>query len=140
MEPFPELPETPLPEPRRLSIVPLIIAAAAFGLVAMIIASNFEEEPAFESIDTLTVHYLSNRGLTQKPLAPPEQKDMIRCLMAKTRRIDKTELEIELLPSTYLIELHNGDGLNSIELISRHNLADNRGYYYNDCVHDLIQN
>ena len=139
MEPFPELPDTPLPEPRRLSLLPLVIAAAAFSLVAVIVVSTLQEEPVFDSIDTLTIHYLSNRGLTQKPLAPPDQQEIIRCLESKTRRLDKTELEVELLPSTYLIELHYGDGRNSLELISRNNLADTSGYYFNDCIHALIQ-
>ena len=65
---------------------------------------------------------------------------MIRCLENNTRRLEKADLEKELLPSTYLIELHNGSGRNSIELISRNNLADNRGYYFNDCIHALIEN
>ena len=140
MEPFPELPQEPLPEPRRISFAPLIIAAVAFTLVVVIVASNLQEEPVFEKIDTLTIHFLSNRGLTQKPIAPPEQRDMIRCLENNTRRLEKADLEKELLPSTYLIELHNGSGRNSIELISRNNLADNRGYYFNDCIHALIEN
>ena len=63
MEPFPELPQEPLPEPRRISFAPLIIAAVAFTLVVVIVASNLQEEPVFEKIDTLTIHFLSNRGL-----------------------------------------------------------------------------
>jgi hypothetical protein len=139
MEPFKDFPDQPFPEPRRSGFAPLIFAAVAFTLVGILINSMNTKDPVFEKIDTLTIHYLSAKGLTEKPLSPPEQLDIIRCLFEDTSRIEKEALEIDLLPSTYLIELTNGDGRHSIELISRHNLADNRGYYNNTCIYSLIQ-
>jgi hypothetical protein len=140
MEPFPDFPEPQLPQPARTNFMPLMIAAGAFSLVVLILSLNMEEEPVFEKIDEISIHYLSNTGgLTQKTLTRIQTTRIIDCLLGNTRRLDKGNLETEILPSTYLIEIRNGDGRNSLELISRNNLADTQGYYHNDCIYGLIQ-
>ena len=138
MEPFPDFPEPQLPPKRTTNFAPLLIAGAAFSLVVVILSLNLKEEPVFEKIDEISVHYLSNKGLTQKALTHTQKTQIIRCLFENTRRLEKADLETEILPSTYLIEIRNGDGRNSLELISRNNLADTRGYYFNDCIYGFI--
>lgn len=139
MEPFPEFPEPQLPEPTKTNFMPLIIAAAAFTLLVIVLSLTMDEEPVFKKIDDVSVHYLSNKGLTQKMLSAVQKASIIDCLLTNTQSLEKAQLEKELLPSTYLLEVRNGDGSNSLELISRNNLTDNRGYYYNECIHSLIQ-
>jgi len=139
MEPFPDFPEPQFPEGNKTNFMPLIIAAGAFSLMLIVLALSMNEEPVFKKIDEISVHYLSNRGLTQKALNRTQTAQIIECLVTKTHRLEKGELEQEILPSTYLIEVRNGDGRNSLELISRNNLADTQGYYYNDCIFGLIK-
>jgi hypothetical protein len=139
MEPFPEFKEPQLPPPPKTNFMPLIIAGVAFTMLVIVLSLTMDEEPVFKNIDDVSVHYLSNKGLTQRSLSSLEKSSIIDCLLSNTQNLDKAELEKELLPSTYLLEVRNGDGSNSLELISRNNLADNRGYYQNNCIYGLIQ-
>ena len=94
----------------------------------------------FQSIDGVKVYYLSETGgLAHRKLTQSKVRELKICLLKNTKKITEDQREIELLPSSFLIEVTNGQGTVSMELLSRNNLTDRLGVYENKCVWDLVR-
>lgn len=118
---------------------------ARYGLAALLLAGAMlplaacqPSGPAFRDVTKTTVRHIGSRGLTERTFSNRELVTVADCLYT-TKKIEADQAETELLPTTYLIEVHDRQGVRSFELYTRSNLKGNKGQYYvNNCLHTLI--
>lgn len=107
--------------------------------VALIaVACGGESGPLFSSITNVNITKVSSAGTALHTLSSSEVGPFAGCLDA-TSEIAPDQAEDQLLVSTYLIEVTDGNGKHSFELYTAHTLKGNHGKYYtNPCLHDQI--
>ena len=95
--------------------------------------------PVFKNVTTTTVKHVGSRGLTERTFTDRELNAVADCLYT-TKQVDEEPQVTDLLPTTYLVEVHDLNGVRSFELYTARNLKGNKGkYFINGCLYDLIQ-
>ncbi len=95
--------------------------------------------PVFRDVTKTTVKHIGSRGLTERTFSSREGLAVAECL-ATTKQIDAEPQDLELLPTTYLIEVHDREGVRSFELYTKTHLKGNKGKYFtNNCLFGHIQ-
>jgi hypothetical protein len=95
--------------------------------------------PRFSEIEKVEVYYLSESGgLTIQRLTKSKERDLKRCLISETKPITAENREMDLLPTSYLIQVTDAKETVSMELLSESNLTDRKGFYENPCVYKLV--
>ncbi|MFT4624833.1 MAG: hypothetical protein ACI8PZ_003496 [Myxococcota bacterium] len=96
------------------------------------------EGPVFRNVTKTNVKHVGSRGLTERTFTAREGTTVAECLYT-TKGIAADQASDELLPTTYLVEVHDNQGVRSFELYTATNLKGNKGkYFVNNCLHDLI--
>lgn len=96
--------------------------------------------PVFNGISTVKVRHIGmSAGLSETKLDAKKQAELINCLY-NTTEVEEADTLRELLQTTYLLEISDGQGDRSFELYTQQNLKGNKGkYYVNTCVYPLIR-
>ena len=115
--------------PLLLSLVP------AFGLMLGCSANE-----AFSGIQSVKIRHNGSRGLETATMTSRQHDQLVQCLYQTMPLEDDSTAELELLPSTYLVQVKDNKGDRLFELYTKSNLKGNRGkYYQNLCLHPLVK-
>lgn len=117
----------------RFTATIVVLAGLLGGLFACTTA------PPFNGIASVKIRHIGPAGLTETTLNKLKERELMDCLY-KTAEIKENQAKVDLLQTTYLLEVRDNLGDRSFEIYTTENMKGNKGkYFINRCVYPIIR-